>query len=272
MKLALIQMSMTSNLQKNIDKACTFVQKAAANGAQVILIPELFENLYFCQEKDEKFFNLANEFENHPFISKFQDLAKNLKVVLPVSFFEKHENKYFNSIAMINADGACLGIYRKTFIPSGPYYEEKFYFQSGDTGFKVWNTEYGKIGVGICWDQWFPEAARAMTLQGADLILYPTAIGSEPKEFGVQTQEMWQKVMIGHAIANSVYIGAANRIGQENNISFYGYSFVSDYMGNKIAEQRQNKEDILYAECNLNKAKQFREWMGCISDLSLIRA
>jgi len=265
-KLALVQMSMSSDLDKNLDKSFKFIKEAAKNGAQVILLPELFENLYFCQEKSEKNFQLSNEFENHPFIAKFQTLARELKVVLPISFFEKSGEKYYNSLAMINTDGACLGIYRKTYIPSGACYEEKFYFSPGDTGFKVWNTTYGKIGVGICWDQWFPECARAMTLMGADLLLYPTAIGSEPPPSQIDTQKMWQRVMIGHAVANSVYIAAVNRIGKENNLQFYGSSFVCDFMGEKISELDKLNESILYADCDLKKSQKFREWMDCVND------
>lgn len=265
-KIAMIQMSMTNVLEKNLQKAFKHIREAAHNGAKIILLPELFENLYFCQEKKGKYFALANEFTNHPFLPKFYALAKELNVVLPVSFFEKNGDKYFNSLAMINSDGSCLGVYRKTHIPDDTYYEEKFYFQPGDTGFKVWQTAYGNIGVGICWDQWFPECARSMTLLGADLLLYPTAIGSEPAQLQIDTRLMWQRVMIGHAVANSVYLAAANRVGTEKNIKFYGSSFICDYTGEKIAEANISDEVILYADCNLNKANQFRGWIGCLRD------
>lgn len=265
-KIAMIQMSMTDILEENLDKAFKCIREAAKNGAKIILLPELFENLYFCQEKNEKYFALANEFKNHPFLNKFQTLAQELNVVLPVSFFEKSDDKYFNSIAMINSDGKCLGLYRKTHIPDDTYYEEKFYFQPGDTGFKVWDTAYGRIGVGICWDQWFPECARSMTLLGADLLLYPTAIGSEPAQLNIDTRSMWQRVMIGHAVANSVYLAAVNRVGTENNIKFYGSSFICDYTGEKIAEAKTSDEVILYADCDLKKANQFRSWIGCLRD------
>lgn len=266
-KLALIQMSMTDRLEENLKKAMDFVRQAAEQGANIIQLPELFENLYFCQEQLPHLFSLANSVEGHPFLSKFQQLAKELNVVLPISFFEKSGPAYFNSIAMIDATGELLGVYRKTHIPDGPWYQEKYYFNPGDTGFKTWKTKFGSIGVGICWDQWFPECARSMVLQGADLLLYPTAIGSEPPEANsIDTKNMWQRAMIGHAVCNSVYVGAANRIGTEKEMNFYGSSFVCDPMGEKIAESDRSNEAILYAEMDFLKLHEFRAGMGFFRD------
>src|SRR5690606_19732018 len=210
LRLAVVQMSCSDVLADNLAKAEAFVRQAAAEGATVILLQELFENLYFPQLEREELFALAHPVATHPFIERFSKLAHELGVVLPISFFEHAGQAYFNSLAMIDAGGDVLGVYRKSHIPDGPGYEEKFYFNPGDTGFKTWRTRYGSIGVGICWDQWFPEAARIMALKGADLLLYPTAIGSEPDEIGgLDTRDMWQRAMVGHAVSNSVYLAAA---------------------------------------------------------------
>ncbi len=272
-KLAVIQMTCSSNINQNVKKAISKVREAAKKGAKIILLQELFENLYFCQTENDACFKLANPVNHHPFLDKFQKLAKELMVVLPVSFFEHAGQAYYNSLMMIDADGKAMGIYRKTHIPDGPGYEEKFYFNPGDTGFKVWETAYGTIGVGICWDQWFPETARAMALQGADLLLYPTAIGSEPKgsgQAGIDTKDMWQRAMIGHAVSNSCYVAACNRIGTEtidhSEITFYGSSFISDYTGDKLAEADRNSETILYANLNFVEARQFRAGFGFFRD------
>jgi len=270
-KLAIVQMSMSDVLEENLAKAERFVREAAAQGAQIVLLPELFENLYFCQKEREAFFALANPLEKHPFLPRFQLLAEELGVVLPVSFFERCGQAYYNSLAMIDADGTLMGLYRKSHIPDGPGYEEKYYFNPGDTGFKVWSTRYGSLGVGICWDQWYPEAARIMALLGADLLLYPTAIGSEPEEAGgLDTKDMWQRAMIGHAVSNVVYLAAANRVGTEEiegaRQSFYGHSFISDYMGNKIAELGASEEGLLHAELDFAKARAFRAGMGFFRD------
>ncbi|MES2615906.1 MAG: N-carbamoylputrescine amidase [Bdellovibrionota bacterium] len=266
-KLAIIQMQMSSHLNTNITKAQELVVQAAQTGANIVLLPELFENHYFCQEEKDEFFSLANTLENHPFIPQFQQLALQHKIVLPISFFEKAGQAYFNSLAMINADGKLLGVYRKSHIPDGPNYEEKYYFNPGDTGFKVWKTLHGNIGVGICWDQWFPECARIMSLQGADLLLYPTAIGSEPPEaHSLDTKDMWQMSMQGHAIHSAVYVAAANRIGQEKNMNFYGSSFISDYCGKKLSEADNCTENILYADLNFKEAQTFRAGMGFFRD------
>lgn len=270
-RLAIVQMSMSEVLEENLAKAERFIREAAANGAQIVLLPELFENLYFCQKEREEFFRLAHPLEDHPFIPRFQALAKELGVVLPVSFFERCGQAHYNSLAMIDADGSLMGVYRKSHIPDGPGYEEKYYFNPGDTGFKVWQTRFGNIGVGICWDQWYPEAARIMTLLGADLLLYPTAIGSEPEEAGgIDTKDMWQRAMIGHAVSNVVYLAAPNRVGTEtiedSQQTFYGHSFISDYMGNKIAEFGSEEEGLLYADLDFARARAFRAGMGFFRD------
>lgn len=266
-KLAVVQMSMTDKLEDNLKKAFELVEQAASQGAHIVQLPELFENVYFCQSQREDHFALANEVEGHPFLSQFQKLAQEKKVVLPVSFFEKAGPAYFNSLAMIDATGELLGIYRKTHIPDGPWYQEKFYFNPGDTGFKVWSTAYGRIGVGICWDQWFPECARSMTMMGADLLLYPTAIGSEPAEAGsIDTKDMWQRSMIGHAVCNSVYVAASNRVGTEGEMSFYGSSFICNPMGDKLVEADRTSEGLLFAELNFFNLSIFRAQMGFFRD------
>jgi N-carbamoylputrescine amidase len=264
-KLAVVQMSCTADLADNLAKAERLVREAAASGANIILLPELFEYLYFPQQEREEYFALANPYQGHPFIPRFAALAKELAVVLPLSFFEKANQAYYNSLVMIDADGALLGLYRKSHIPDGPGYEEKFYFNPGDTGFKTWQTRYGTIGVGICWDQWFPEAARIMALKGAEVLLYPTAIGSEPAQVGLDTRDMWQRAMLGHAVSNACYLAAANRIGREAETTFYGSSFISDYTGSKLSEAAES-ETILYAELDLVAARRFRAGFGFFRD------
>ncbi|AFZ67934.1 N-carbamoylputrescine amidase [Deinococcus peraridilitoris] len=270
-KLAVVQMSMSDSLEENVTKAERFVREAAAQGANIVLLPELFENLYFCQVEREEYFALAHDVEGHPFLQRFQQLARELGVVLPISFFEKSGQAHYNSLAMIDADGTFLGVYRKSHIPDGPGYEEKYYFNLGDTGFKAWQTRYGTIGVGICWDQWYPETARAMTLQGAELLLYPTAIGSEPQEVETpNTHFMWQRAMQGHAVSNVVYLGAANRIGTENveghEQTYYGHSFLADFTGEKRAELGPQEEGVLLMDLDYAKARQFRAGMGFFRD------
>ena len=217
-KVAATQMACSNNTNANVANAEELICTAAEKGAKIILIQELFESQYFCMDQKEELFELAKPMENHPTIQKMSKLAKRLKVVLPVSFFEKANRAYFNSIAVIDADGSIMGVYRKSHIPDGPGYQEKFYFNPGNTGFKVWNTTYAKIGVGICWDQWFPEAARITALKGADIIFYPTAIGWHPKEkkkFGKKQLDSWITIQRSHAIANGVYVAAINRVGIE---------------------------------------------------------
>jgi len=250
-KVSAIQMSMSENKDSNVQKAIELIRASAKNGAQIILLPELFESLYFCKDMDEKYFSWAKPLENNLLIKQFSQLAKELEVVLLVSYFEKSENDYFNSLVVINSNGVVMDNYRKTHIPDGPGYEEKFYFQEGDSGFKVYDTMYAKIGVGICWDQWFCETARALTLEGAEIIFYPTAIGSEP-ELGLDSKEHWQRVQMGHAATNTVPVVVANRIGQEDGVNcsltFYGSSFITDYTGKIIAEASRDKEEVIYAQ------------------------
>jgi len=237
--IAVTRMRCTWDTDANLEIATGLVRAAAARGARLILLQELFETPYFCAAQHREHFKLAQPFENHPMIAHFAALAKDLNVVLPISFFERTERQFFNSVAMIDADGTILGLYRKTHIPDGPGYQEKYYFTPGDTGFKTWATAVGRIGVAICWDQWFPEAARAMTLQGVDVILYPTAIGSEPNRPGFTSKRHWQRVMQGHAAANMAVVAASNRVGTElegDNLTFYGGSFITDETGALLAE------------------------------------
>ena len=268
--VAATQMACSNETDKNVSNAEKLVRQAASEGAQIILIQELFESQYFCMDQKEELFELSKPFENHPTIKKFSELAKELKVVLPVSFFEKANRAHYNSVAIVDADGSVLGKYRKSHIPDGPGYQEKFYFNPGDTGFKVWNTKYAKIGVGICWDQWFPEAARSMVLSGAELLLYPTAIGGEPEDDGFDSSDMWQRAMIGHSASNQIPVIASNRIGTEKGIDienyFYGRSFVTNHVGDKIAEGSRDKEEILIGKINLSEAETLRNVWGVFRD------
>ncbi|MDD3367576.1 MAG: carbon-nitrogen hydrolase [Lachnospiraceae bacterium] len=243
-KVSATQMSCSWNREETLQKAGQLVRKAAENGANIILLQELFETPYFCQTQDFQFMKLATPMDENPAVLYFQKMAKELHVVLPVSFFERTGNTAFNTIAIIDADGSILGKYRKTHIPDGLPYAEKFYFTPGDTGFQVWHTAFGSIGVGICWDQWFPEAARAMALMGAEMLLYPTAIGSEPL-LGKSSHLHWRNCMAGHAAANMMPVIASNRIGTEtaidpngnnSSMTFYGSSFIADWHGDIIAE------------------------------------
>jgi N-carbamoylputrescine amidase len=269
--VAATQMSCSWNIDDNIVKAEALIRKAAARGAGIVLIQELFATPYFCQDQIADFFDLARPFEGNPIIERFSTLAAKLQVVLPVSYFEKAGKAYFNSIAIIDADGKVLGNYRKSHIPDGPGYTEKFYFSPGDTGFKIWKTRHATIGVGICWDQWFPEAARAMALQGAELLLYPTAIGSEPQDATIDSAAHWQRVMQGHAGANLLPVIASNRIGQESGrngteITFYGSSFVADQTGAKVAEADRETETVLTATFDLDAIEKQRRAWGLFRD------
>lgn len=264
--VAALQCSMSSNLEKNVARVTELVQEAAQRGAQVILPPELFEGYYFCREEKDEFFSWARPLEGHPTIGHFQDLAKKLGVVIPVSFFEKNAQNYFNSMAMVDADGSLMGVYRKSHIPDGPGYEEKFYFRPGGEGFKVWCTRFGVIGVGICWDQWFPECARSMMLQGADILLYPTAIGSEPATPDLNTKDPWQRAMIGHCVANVVPVVAANRVGNEGGQIFYGHSFIADNRGTKVAELNDREEGVITASFDLEEVRKNRASFGFFRD------
>ena len=268
LKIAAIQMQMSEPKDINIEKAKSFVREAALNGAKIILLPELFESLYFCKDKDKKYFDLASPLENNALIKTFSELSKELDIVLLISYFEKAQEKYFNSLVVIDK-GRVLDNYRKTHIPDGPGYEEKFYFSVGNSGFKVWETSYAKIGAGICWDQWFPETARSLALMGAELLFYPTAIGSEP-EIKIDSKEHWQRVQMGHAAANTIPVIAANRIGEEEgescSLTFYGSSFMTDARGEKIAEASRDKEEIVYAEYDLKENEKLREYWGLLRD------
>ena len=268
--LAATQMTCSKNNTENIDRAESIIRKAAEMGAQIILIQELFESTYFCMDQKDELFQLSKPFENHPTIERMAKLASELKVVLPISFFEKANRAHYNAIAVINANGEILGKYRKSHIPDGPGYQEQFYFNPGDTGFKVWDTAYAKIGIGICWDQWFPEVARIMALKGAEVLLYPTAIGGEPEDDGFDSSDMWQRVMIGHSAANQIPVVASNRIGTEQgqDISnyFYGRSFITNHVGDKIAEASRDKEEILIGKVSLDEAENLRNVWGVFRD------
>ena len=264
--VAALQTSFTEDLATNVAKVTDLVRKAAFQGAQVILPSELFEGPYFCREERDEFFDWAKPLTEHPTIRHFQQLAQELSVVIPVSFFEKAGQNYYNSIAIVDADGALLGTYRKSHIPDGPGYEEKFYFRPGNTGFKVWPTRFGTLGVGICWDQWFPECARAMVLMGADILLYPTAIGSEPQTPDLDTKDPWQRVMLGHAVANVIPVVAANRIGTEGEQTFYGHSFIANQRGDKVAELGRAEEGVVCAPFDLAEIRRNRASFGFFRD------
>ncbi len=268
--VATLQCACTLDRDDNIHRITHWIQEAASHGAQIILPPELFESEYFCREEKAEFFRLAHPAENHPTLIHFQALARQLKVVIPISFFEKDQQAYYNSVAIINADGNILGVYRKSHIPDGPGYEEKFYFHPGNTGFKTWKTTYGCIGVGICWDQWFPEAARSMMLLGAELLLYPSAIGSEPESSPLtpplETKDMWQRAMMGHAVSNQVPVIASNRIGIEGKITFYGHSFLTDHTGSKIAELGSSQEGFILGSFDLENIRIQRAAFGLFRD------
>ena len=262
-------MSCSSNYEENIKKADAMVEKCAKNGANIILLQELFENLYFCQVEDYDKFALAEIRSKSPTIKHFQELAKKYKVVLPISFFEKSGANYFNSLVMIDADGKDLGLYRKTHIPTGECYEEKFYFSPGDTGFKVFNTKYGKVGIGICWDQWFPETARVLALKGAQIILYPTAIGSEPVLVR-DSMPHWRNTMCGHAAANLIPVCASNRVGEEkagnSKMVFQGYSFIADSHGEVVEEMNRTEEGFRIHEFDLSEIDKERVAWGVFRD------
>ncbi|MBS7369308.1 MAG: N-carbamoylputrescine amidase [Oscillospiraceae bacterium] len=274
---AAVQMSIPETREKSIEKADALVREAAAKGANVILLPELFETWYFCQERRYDSYALALPIDENPAVKHFSALAKELGAVIPVSFYERDENVLYNSVAMIDADGSLLGIYRKTHIPDDHFYQEKFYFTPGGTGFKVWDTRFGKIGVGICWDQWFPEAARCMALMGAELLLYPTAIGSEPI-IECDSMPHWRRCMQGHAAANLVPVVAANRVGtervspdsensmQESALTFYGSSFITDGVG-EIAKSADRESDcVLISEFDLDALREMRMSWGVFRD------
>ena len=267
---AATQMACDWDTGGNIDRASELVREAAGKGAQVILLQELFETPYFCKDELEKHFTLARSARDHPVIERFQAIAAELGVVLPISFYERSGNTFFNSLAMIDADGSNLGIYRKSHIPDGPGYSEKFYFSPGNTGFRVWQTRFGCLGTAICWDQWFPEAARIMSLMGAECLLYPTAIGSEPHIEDFDSRDHWQRVMQGHAAANLVPVIASNRIGEEQgescSLNFYGSSFITDHTGAKLAEADRESQSVITATIDLAETRQARVAWGVYRD------
>ncbi|MBL8642915.1 MAG: N-carbamoylputrescine amidase [Rhodospirillaceae bacterium] len=264
--VAALQCAYSDNMAENLDRVEGLVKDAAKKGAQIILPSELMQGLYFCREEKDHHFDSAYPANDHPVVKRLAPLAKQLGVVIPASIFERDGQHFFNSLVMIDADGSIMGTYRKSHIPDGPGYEEKFYFKPGNTGFKVWPTRFGKIGVGICWDQWFPECARAMMLMGADLLFYPTAIGSEPENPGLDTKDLWQRAMIGHAVSNVVPVIAANRIGNEHGQIFYGSSFIADQRGEKVAEFGRTETGVLTAGFDLEEVRRNRASFGFFRD------
>ncbi|HCG6695602.1 N-carbamoylputrescine amidase [Vibrio parahaemolyticus] len=269
-KFAALQLTKSWDLEENLAKAKKAIREAAQNGANVILPQELFAAPYFCKKQEAKYFELAEETANSHLIQEMSALAKELGVVIPVSYFEKSGNTFFNSLVMIDADGTVLDNYRKSHIPDGPGYSEKYYFSPGDTGFKVWQTKFGKFGAGICWDQWFPELARSLALHGAEAIFYPTAIGTEPQDPTLDSRDHWQRTMQGHSAANLVPVVASNRVGTEVDdgieTTFYGSSFITDHTGAKIAEAPREGETIIYAEIDLAATAKARHAWGLFRD------
>jgi N-carbamoylputrescine amidase len=268
--VAAIQTSYSHDLKANIAKTEAFVREAARSGAQVVLPSELFQGIYFCTKQDPKWFETAFPVGEHPCVLSMKKLAKELGVVIPISFFEKDGPRYYNSVAVADATGEILGVYRKSHIPDGPGYQEKYYFRPGDTGFKAWKTKAGTIGVGICWDQWYPEAARAMVLAGAEVLFYPTAIGSEPYDTSLDTHKEWQRAMQGHAVANAVPVVAANRVGLEDNDGaqqrFYGHSFIADHRGAIVTSLAAKEEGVLTHNFDLTEIESYRADWGFFRD------
>lgn len=260
-KVAATQMGCSSNINENIRRAEALVRKAAGMGAQIILLQELFETPYFCQKEKSDYYAYAAELSENKAVNHFKKIALELGVVLPISFYEKKNNARYNSVAVIDADGSELGIYRKSHIPDGPGYEEKFYFNPGDTGFKVWQTRYGKIGVGICWDQWYPEAARITSLMGAQVVFYPTAIGwasAQPEALNQQQYQAWQTIQRAHAVANGVFVVSVNRTGTEGDLKFWGGSFIAAPFGEILYQASHDLEDVHVHELDLDKIGETR--------------
>jgi len=268
--VACLQSAFGTDMTENLERVETLVRDAAAQEAQIILPPELFQGIYFPSRQNPKWFETAATVDAHPCVRRLKTLAGELGVVIPISFFEKDGPHFYNSVAVANADGEILGVYRKSHIPDGPGYQEKYYFRPGDTGFKTWQTTFGAIGVGICWDQWYPEAARAMVLQGAEVLFYPTAIGSEPYDESLDTHVRWQRVMQGHAVANAVPIAAANRIGVEENDGaqqkYYGHSFIADHTGEIVAELNERAEGVIVSVFDLDEIAAYRADWGFFRD------
>jgi N-carbamoylputrescine amidase len=268
--VAATQFACTWDRDANVATAEKLIREAAGRGAQVILIQELFETPYFCKDHIARHLDLAKPLEGHPAVEHFRALARELKVVLPVSVFEQAGKAFYNSLVMVDADGSVLGSYRKSHIPEGPGYHEKFYFSPGDTGFKVFDTAYAKLGVAICWDQWFPETARCMALMGAEVLMYPTAIGSEPQDDSIDSSGHWQRTMQGHAAANVMPLVASNRVGIEKGekytMTFYGSSFIASHTGEKVAEADRGTETVLSAEFDLDEVRRYRQAWGVFRD------
>ena len=264
--LGVLQGAFGEDMHANIETVKSLVREAAGKGAQVILPPELFQGPYFCTSQEERWFGTAYPALEHPCVTALQPLAAELGVVIPVSIFERDGPRYYNSMVMLDADGKALGTYRKSHIPDGPGYQEKYYFRPGDTGFKVWNTRFGRVGVGICWDQWFPETARAMALLGAEVLLYPTAIGSEPHDDSLDTAARWRRAMQGHAVSNVMPVGAANRVGNENGQIFYGTSFICDHTGEVVAELDRAETGVLTASFDRPYLDRHRAAWGFFRD------
>jgi N-carbamoylputrescine amidase len=268
--VAALQTHYGHDLADNIARTISLVREAAKQGAQIILPSELFQGIYFCTRQDPKWFETAHPVREHPCVIALQAVARELKVVIPISFFEKDGPRYYNSVAIADADGGIFGVYRKSHIPDGPGYMEKYYFRPGDTGFRAWRTRYGTIGVGICWDQWFPESARAMMLAGAELLFYPTAIGSEPYDTALDTHDRWQRAMQGHAVSNAVPVIAANRYGLEDNGGvqqrFYGHSFIAGQTGALIAHAAKPEDAVLVQTFDLAELEVYRADWGFFRD------
>jgi N-carbamoylputrescine amidase len=268
--VAATQMACSWDREANVARAEKLIRESARRGANIVLIQELFETPYFCKDHSARYFDLAKPLEGHPAVEHFRALARELDVVLPVSVFERANNAFYNSLVMVDAGGEVLGSYRKSHIPEGPGYHEKYYFSPGDTGFKVFDTKFAKLGVAICWDQWFPETARAMALMGAEILMYPTAIGSEPQDPSLDSAAHWQRTMQGHAAANVMPLVASNRIGVEegthNSLTFYGSSFIASHTGEKIAEADRSSETVLTAEFDLDAVRRYRQAWGLFRD------
>jgi N-carbamoylputrescine amidase len=268
--LAATQFPCTDDRAENLDRAERIVREAAKQGANIILIQELFETPYFCKGHETKYFDVAMPIQENPAVQRFQMLAKELNVVLPASVYERSGNAFYNSIAIIDAGGELLGTYRKSHIPESPGYHEKFYFSPGDTGFKVWRTKFGTIGVAICWDQWFPETARTMALMGAEMLFFPTAIGSEPQDPSIDSRDHWQRTMQGHAAANVMPVVASNRVGTEKSdtwtVTYYGSSFIADQTGGIVTQSDRSSEAVITASFDLQKIREYREAWGVFRD------
>jgi N-carbamoylputrescine amidase len=266
MHVAALQLALSDNMESNIAAVEVLVREAAHHGARIILPPELFEGLYFCQTQDERYFATAAPVAEHKAVQAMQALAAELQVYIPCSFFERDGPHYYNSLAMIDDSGDVMGVYRKSHIPDGPGYTEKFYFRPGNTGFKVWDTRHGRIGVGICWDQWYPETARAMMLMGADVLMFPTAIGDEPAAEELDTSRLWRRAMVGHAVSNVVPVIASNRIGREANATFYGHSFITNERGDLVVEYGGEESGVLVAKFDLELIRKHRATFGFFRD------